>query len=166
MVYINLSKEKKIKKVLYRAEIEITNFSHRDKVIKRQKIILFRENAEDIGCSPEVYQKFVRYFDLLDEKEKKYARYVVSQFFTREEIDEMKPYFERFPETHFRPQETQLKSMEVRVKSIWPDTVPWCKKPVGENCGYMRFSHRKDYNLQVKVCGYYELDMEGEEDGR
>ena len=55
MVHINLSKEKKIKKVLYRAEIEITNFSHRDKVIKRQKIILFRENAEDIGCSPEVY---------------------------------------------------------------------------------------------------------------
>jgi len=25
----------------------------------------------------------------------------------------------------------------------------------------MRFSHRKDYNLQVKVRGYYEVDTEG-----
>lgn len=57
-----------MKKVLYRAEFEIMNFSHRGKAIERQKVILFRENVGDIGYPPEVYEKFVRYFDLLDEK--------------------------------------------------------------------------------------------------
>ena len=151
-----------MEKFLYRAEFEIINFSHRGKVIKRQKIILFRENAENVVYPPEVYKKFIRNFDLLDEREKAYSKHAVNELFTKEEIDEMKPYFERFPETHFRPQKAQLKSMEVRAKSIRPGTVPWGKKAVDENCDYMRFSQRKDYDLQVKVCGYHEVDMEGE----
>ncbi len=136
-----------MEKVLYKAESEMKNFPEGNRVF-----ILFRENADDIKYPLEVYHKFIRNFDLLDDKEKAYTKHAVNELFTREEIEEMRPYFGPYLDG-------QPRSQEVRAKAIRPDTVPWAKKPVGKNCYFEKFSQRADYKLQVKVWGYCKVDM-------
>lgn len=141
-----------MEKELYNARLEVREFPFkRGRKIPLQMVSLFRENTKEIKYPSEVYEKFVKNFTALDDKDDIFlARETVNEMFTKEEIDEMAPYFENYKKTKFISKIAEAKSIPTHV-------MPTGAIPVGGDCDFIMFTKNKDYKLKVKVWGYYSI---------
>lgn len=135
-------------KDLFSAMIIVDNCKHGVHIYDNLKMFLIRDNKGDLYLEDE-YRTMIKEYDSLLDSDKIYSKIRIDELFTKQEIEQMRPWFEKLSGTRFKIEKEKL--------PVASGDFPVSAIPVGGNNGCYQFNLHNEYPLKFNVEGYYEI---------